>query len=32
MKQFEDKRPAIVIGGDAGSFLCEYLAGGVIVL
>lgn len=32
MKQFEDKRPAIVIGGDAGSFLGEYLAGGVIVL
>ena len=32
MKQFQDKRPAIVIGGDAGSFLGEYLAGGVIVL
>lgn len=32
MKQFEDKRPAIVIGGDAGSFLGEYMAGGVIVL
>lgn len=32
MKQFEDKRPTIVIGGDAGSFLGEYMAGGVIVL
>lgn len=32
MKQFEGKRPAIVIGGDAGSFLGEYLAGGIIVL
>ena len=32
MKQFEKKRPVIVIGGDAGSFLGEYLAGGIIVL
>lgn len=32
MKQFEDRRPALVIGGDAGSFLGEYMAGGVIVL
>lgn len=32
MKQYEDKCPAIVIGGDAGSFLGEYMAGGVIVL
>ncbi|WP_255467136.1 glutamate synthase [Raoultibacter phocaeensis] len=32
MKQFKGKRPAIVIGGDAGSFLGEYMAGGVIVL
>lgn len=32
MKQFEEHRPAIVIGGDAGSFLGEYLAGGIIVL
>lgn len=32
MKEFEDHRPAIVIGGDAGSFLGEYLAGGIIVL
>ena len=32
MKQYQDKRPAIVIGGDAGAFLGEYMAGGVIVL
>ena len=32
MKQYQEKRPAIVIGGDAGAFLGEYMAGGVIVL
>ena len=32
MKQFEDKCPAIVVGGNAGSFLGEYMAGGIIVL
>lgn len=32
MKQYEDRRPAVVIGGDAGNFLGEYMAGGVIVL
>ena len=32
MKEYQDKRPLIVIGGDAGSFLGEYMAGGVIVL
>lgn len=32
MKQYLDRRPAIVIGGNAGSFLGEYLAGGIIVL
>lgn len=32
MKQFENRCPAIVVGGDAGSFLGEYMAGGVIVL
>ncbi len=32
MKQYEQKRPAIVIGGDAGAFLGEYMAGGAIVL
>lgn len=32
MKEYEEHRPAIVIGGDAGSFLGEYQAGGIIVL
>lgn len=32
MKEFEEHRPVLVIGGDAGNFLGEYLAGGVIVL
>lgn len=32
MKQYENKTPTIVIGGDAGSFLGEYMAGGIIVL
>nr|AGS51944.1 glutamate synthase, alpha subunit domain protein [uncultured bacterium contig00003] len=32
MKEYRDKKPVIVIGGKAGSFLGEYLAGGLIVL
>jgi glutamate synthase domain-containing protein 3 len=32
MKQYREKRPVIVIGGDAGAFLGEYMAGGVIIL
>jgi len=32
MKQYRDKRPTVVIGGDAGSFLGEYMAGGRILL
>lgn len=32
MKEFGAHRPAIVIGGDAGSFLGEYMAGGIILL
>ncbi len=32
MKQYLDQCPTIVIGGDAGSFLGEYMAGGVILL
>lgn len=32
MKEYGGKRPAIVIGGDAGAFLGEYMAGGIIVL
>ena len=32
MKEYQDKRPVIVIGGAVGSFLGEYLAGGLIVV
>lgn len=32
MKQYEDRKPIIFIGGDAGNFLGEYMAGGIIVL
>ena len=32
MKEYEDKKPVIVIGGETGSFLGEYLAGGVIIV
>ncbi len=32
MKEFEDKKPALVIGGSAQDFLGEYMAGGAIVL
>ena len=32
MKEYGDKKPLIVIGGSAGSFLGEYQAGGVIVV
>ena len=32
MKEYMDKKPAIVIGGRVGSFLGEYLAGGLIVV
>lgn len=32
MKAYEEKKPVIVIGGTAGSFLGEYQAGGVIVV
>ena len=32
MKEYKDKKPVIVIGGGAGSFLGEYLAGGLIVV
>ncbi len=31
MKQFGETKPAVVIGGDVGSFACEYMAGGVFV-
>jgi glutamate synthase domain-containing protein 3 len=32
MKEYKDKKPAVIIGGKAGSFLGEYLAGGLIVV
>ncbi|WP_058485609.1 GltB/FmdC/FwdC-like GXGXG domain-containing protein [Defluviitalea phaphyphila] len=32
MKQYKDKKPVIVIGGKVGSFLGEYLAGGIIIV
>ena len=32
MKEYRDKKPMIVIGGTVGSFLGEYLAGGLIVV
>ncbi len=32
MKEYKDKVPIMVIGGNAGSFLGEYQAGGVIVV
>jgi glutamate synthase domain-containing protein 3 len=32
MKEYLDKRPAIVIGGTAQDFLGEYMAGGVLVV
>ena len=32
MKAYGDKRPVMVIGGKAGSFLGEYQAGGVIIV
>lgn len=32
MKQYQDKKPIIVVGGKVGSFLGEYLAGGLIIV
>ncbi len=32
MKEYEAKKPVLVIGGSAGSFLGEYLAGGLIIV
>lgn len=32
MKQYKDKKPIIIIGGSCGSFLGEYIAGGIIVV
>ncbi|MCL2050529.1 MAG: glutamate synthase [Lachnospiraceae bacterium] len=32
MKEYEEKKPVIIIGGEVGSFLGEYLAGGLIIV
>jgi len=32
MKSYQDKQPVIVIGGGAGDFLGEYMAGGLIIV
>jgi len=32
MKSYREKVPVIVIGGSAGNFLGEYMAGGIIIL
>ena len=32
MKEYQDKKPALVIGGTAQDFLGEYMAGGVLIL
>ncbi|HHY81845.1 MAG TPA: glutamate synthase [Clostridiales bacterium] len=32
MKEYKEKRPVIVVGGSTGSFLGEYLAGGLIIV
>lgn len=32
MKEYTNKKPALIIGGSTGSFLGEYLAGGLIVV
>lgn len=32
MKQYNEKKPVLVVGGCTGSFLGEYLAGGIIIV
>ena len=32
MKEYEDKRPLLVIGGTSQDFLGEYMAGGIVIL
>ena len=32
MKEYQDKKPVLVIGGAAQDFLGEYMAGGIIIL
>jgi glutamate synthase domain-containing protein 3 len=32
MKEYQDKKPVVVIGGTAQDFLAEYMAGGILIL
>lgn len=32
MKEYQDKKPVVVIGGTAQDFLGEYMAGGILIL
>jgi glutamate synthase domain-containing protein 3 len=32
MKEYQDKKPALIIGGTAQDFLGEYMAGGILIL
>lgn len=32
MKEYQEKKPVIIVGGSVGSFLGEYLAGGIIIV
>ena len=32
MKEYEDKRPVLVVGGTSQDFLGEYMAGGIVIL
>ena len=32
MKQYKDKRPILIVGGNARAFLGEYMAGGLIIM
>ncbi len=32
MKEYEDKRPVLIIGGTSQDFLGEYMAGGIVIL
>jgi len=32
MKEYRDKVPVLVVGGTAQDFLCEYMAGGIVLL
>lgn len=32
IKEYKDKKPVIIIGGTAGSFLGEYMAGGIVIV